>query len=979
MRFLDQSGTELSRVTLARAANGDVNSTTDGCSNTTSFGYDSYGNQTSVTDPQSNQTTYTYDLGGRKLTETDPLSHTTTYNYDNQNNVLTVKDALNHTTTMTYDAKGNLSTVTDADSNVTTYHYDNSDHLTQVVDALNHTTGYAYDADGNRTSQTDANGKTTTYAYDVLNRLSSVTDPLNHATSYQYDPAGNQTQSTDADGLVTKQYYDAVNRLTSVEHWAGGTTLVDSASYGYDNKGNRTSVTDPNGKVTSYTYDAMDRLSKVTDPNNKVTSYGYDANSNRTSMNDANHQGTGRPRPTTYTYDSLNRLTNIQYPDANYYVGYGYDVAGRQTSMTETVPVNMWPYGTRTTTYAYDNANRLTSATASDTGAVSYTYDAAGNRTSITYPDGKTVTYTPDALNRIQSVSDWQTPANVSSYAYDPAGNLQTTTYPSSTGVLSTRTYDNASRLTSLVNVKGGNTLSSYAYTMDNVGNRTQVVDQNGTTTYNYDPLYRLTSVTYPGPSTTSYTYDAAGNRLTMTSGGSTTSYTYDNANELTQVGVGGTATPVPNIYDADGNWTQSGYGMLGPLRVVYDYENHPVRIGQCVGDVNGDGAVNVTDLSIVANHNGAKEGDVFVPDPNNPGQYLKTGYDYHFDLNGDGTINVTDLATVANQMGANCSDTANYRYDGNGLRIEKRQKPQTYLQVTDYVWDVAASPPVVVQEKSGSTVTNSYVYGADLLSETDNNNVTTYLLQDGLGSTTGLTNSSGSVTDTYTYDAFGATRTHTGTSSNVWKFTGEQNDVTVNQSPYYLRARYYDPVIGRFFTRDPILGNLMSPRSLNRYAYALNNPALLLDLLGLCASEGGFSDCSGGTPVPIMAPTPPPETPGPWAAQTAGGDSLLAALQSALGLIRETACRTAYNPVDAAICMSTLAVSSPALKLLKWLNTTCEGEITGNVAGGILTLTGVGAIFEGYEWGKVVAGLGQVALGIANAGPQGSGLSGCW
>ncbi len=56
-------------------------------------------------------------------------------------------------------------------------------------------------------------------------------------------------------------------------------------------------------------------------------------------------------------------------------------------------------------------------------------------------------------------------------------------------------------------------------------------------------------------------------------------------------------------------------------------------------------------------------------------------------------------------------------------------------------------------------------------------------------------------------HDAFGATRTHTGTSANVWKFTGEQNDVTVNQSPYYLRARYYDPVIGRFFTRDPFTG----------------------------------------------------------------------------------------------------------------------------------------------------------------------------
>ncbi len=104
---------------------------------------------------------------------------------------------------------------------------------------------------------------------------------------------------------------------------------------------------------------------------------------------------------------------------------------------------------------------------------------------------------------------------------------------------------------------------------------------------------------------------------------------------------------------------------------------------------------------------------------------------------------------------------------------------------------------------------------------------------------TTGLTNSSGSVTDSYTYDAFGATKTHTGTSVNVWKFTGEQNDVTVNQSPYYLRARYYDPVIGRFFTRDPFLGSTLDPQSVDRYPYVLDDPADSIDPYGLFCFKG--------------------------------------------------------------------------------------------------------------------------------------------
>ncbi len=101
-------------------------------------------------------------------------------------------------------------------------------------------------------------------------------------------------------------------------------------------------------------------------------------------------------------------------------------------------------------------------------------------------------------------------------------------------------------------------------------------------------------------------------------------------------------------------------------------------------------------------------------------------------------------------------------------------------------------------------------------------------------------------MTDSYTYDAFGATKTHTGTSANVWKFTGEQNDVTVNQSPYFLRARYYDPVIGRFLTRDPFKGLVLSPDSLNAYAYADNDPAVVVDPWGLCSKwpPNNWGDC---------------------------------------------------------------------------------------------------------------------------------------
>jgi RHS repeat-associated protein len=146
----------------------------------------------------------------------------------------------------------------------------------------------------------------------------------------------------------------------------------------------------------------------------------------------------------------------------------------------------------------------------------------------------------------------------------------------------------------------------------------------------------------------------------------------------------------------------------------------------------------------------------------------------------------------------------------------------------TPYTWDVAAGPPVVLQDG-----THTYVYGLDLISTTDNTGVQTYHLYDGLGSTTGLVDGSGKSVASYDYDVFGAIRSQTGSSPNEFTFTGEQVDDTGLQ---YLRARYYDPSIGRFLTRDSVGGSVALPQSLNRYCYTVNDPVNLVDPWGLCA-----------------------------------------------------------------------------------------------------------------------------------------------
>lgn len=138
----------------------------------------------------------------------------------------------------------------------------------------------------------------------------------------------------------------------------------------------------------------------------------------------------------------------------------------------------------------------------------------------------------------------------------------------------------------------------------------------------------------------------------------------------------------------------------------------------------------------------------------------------------------------------------------------------------TNYVWDVAAGLPVVLQDGD-----NTYVYGLDLISATDSLDDQVYFLYDGLGSVTDETDEAGDVVASYSYDVFGAIRSESGSSENYWQFTGEQIDA--DSGLQYLRARHYDPETGRFLGRDPLgIGN--------RYSYVSNNPTNLVDPYGL-------------------------------------------------------------------------------------------------------------------------------------------------
>ena len=209
---------------------------------------------------------------------------------------------------------------------------------------------------------------------------------------------------------------------------------------------------------------------------------------------------------------------------------------------------------------------------------------------------------------------------------------------------------------------------------------------------------------------------------------------------------------------------------------------------------------------------------------------------------------------------------TTEYRYDAEDVRTEEyitdEKSGNTYrkVYVTDRETTYSQLLTETIQEKNSlgiyeTTETKTYTYGIGLLSEqSDSTKQTLYYHFDNLGSTTEVTNASGTVVYRFAYDTYGKLTGIYQGNTNMMTTTGQQKTVsevlretgirflyngefgvqTDTNSLYYMRARYYNPVIRRFINRDIVAGTPAESQSLNRYAYAQGNPVNQLDPFGL-------------------------------------------------------------------------------------------------------------------------------------------------
>jgi RHS repeat-associated protein len=552
----------------------------DAAGYTSSMTYDERGNMLSVTDPLDQVTTFTYDPTFSQMTGmTDARGNTTSYSIDAANgNILNFSDPLGNITSLAYDSTGNLTAITNANNHTISFTYDANDYPATFTDGRGNTWSLTYDELGRLTATTNPLGDTTTMQSDALGRPLQATDGEGNVTKlgYElgYDGGHNLISMTDANGNTTTYTYDGLNNLTSITDALGNVT-----QFGYESvscagcsviSSNLTALTDGNGHTRHFTYDELDRMVKETDALGRSVTYSYDAQGNVTELTDQDGN------TTTYRYDALGRLLQTTFPDDSAET-FTYDAVGNLLTATN---------ADTTLTYVYDERDLLTQVTDSALDkTIGYGYDAARNQTTLTAPDERTVTYAYNENDNLAALTDFNDVTTALSY--DEVNRLtQIAPQAGQTGVRASYRYDNANRLIGLTNASadGATTFIDFVYTLDAVGNLTAMTATGmdafagllGDTSYTYDAIYRLTDVTLPDGPAQNFVYDPSGNReqFSLVGDALTTSF-HDESNRLTYGGADGSTL---YTYDQRGN-LQTKTVAEATTTYHWDYENQLTRI----------------------------------------------------------------------------------------------------------------------------------------------------------------------------------------------------------------------------------------------------------------------------------------------------------------------------------------------------------------------------------------------------------------
>jgi RHS repeat-associated protein len=506
-------------------------------------------------------------------------------------------------------------------------------------------------------------------------------------------------------------------------------------------------------------------------------------------------------------------------------------------SFTESIPeVN--------TVFTYDDLGRPVSQSEANGITKSFAYDAADNRKSFVLKQNNVTkfnnTYEYDKLNRLYKVYDSGNPA--ATYLYDANGNRDTLTYPN--GITTSYLYNLQNKVTTLTNKKGTALLSDYAYTYYADGNQESYKDliTGKSSKYEYDDLRRLAKEIElkdtTTASTTIYTYDDSNNRDTMTTTrGETitsTSYQYTGNRLDTETRTVGNTSLVTNYgYDDNGNLltkslnsavaTTSTYDALNQLQTYtegnvvssYTYNDIGLRISKNVAGnitnfvLDGQDVIMETDAAGSVKSKFIRGINLIAFDDS-----VGTRKYYLFNAHGD-VVQLTD---------ASGNVVTDYSYDGFGnrellfgdLNNDDIINMDDYLIIRDYMIGVITDFPtldgIIKADVDGDRNIDS-----DDLAYIAQYNIKMIKVFPADNNLNGYADEN-EINITYV-------------DANPFRYCGEYFDKETGS--IYLRARYYNPSVGRFISEDSYWGKDNDPLSLNLYTYCYSDPINNIDPTG--------------------------------------------------------------------------------------------------------------------------------------------------
>lgn len=849
------------------------------------FAYDAAGKLVTVTDATGNVTTINRDTSQHPIAIISPYGQITKLSVDSNGFLSQVTDPLGKSETFRNTRSGLLTSRTDANGNVFNYTYDSHGRLSKDADPLggftaltrtNATSGFGWTV-----GQTTAMGRTSSFQTTlnvpwVQNSTSTFSEQRTNtwpnglqATSTNTQQNGLLSRSfklpdgtTDNKTLgpdpvwgiqvpVTTSETLAYSTLTMNVTGSRSTTLstagnpftvatqtnaetINGRTYTSSFAGsNRTYVnTSPVGRTLTtgldsleriistqlggllardYAYDSRGRLVSAAQGKRKTT-FSYDSQGFLASVTDP------LTLKTSFAYDADGRLVSTTLPDGRI-IDYAYDANGNLTSLT--------PPGKSGHDFVYTAVNLVSSytpPTVIGTGATTYAYDLDRDLTTITRPDGETINYSYDTAGRVLSIG---TPTGPTSYTYSSTtGNLATAakgaehiayTYEGPLPTKSTwtgtvagsvsRTY-NANFWVTSESINGGNTV---AYQRDKDG----LLTAAGSLAVKRSAKNGLITGTTLGLTTDSRTYNGFGELIGYTASVNSAAvysvkFTRDADGKVTAKTetIGSTINTYSYSYDAAGRLTTA---TKNSATDSYAYDSNSNRLSATTPAGTSSGTYDAQDRLLTygeASYTYTANGELAMQTVG----IQKTTYTY--DVLGN-----LIAATLPN--GTNIG----YLVDAENHRVGKQMNG---VLETGFLYD---GEHIVAQLNGSNQLVSQFVYatGATSPDYVVSGGVTYRIFSDQLGSPVLVVNTStGAITEQIIYDEFGNVISDTNPGFQPFGFAGGLYDLDTKLIRF--GARDYNPSIGRWTAKDPILFN---GGDTNLYGYVLNDPVDLTDSSG--------------------------------------------------------------------------------------------------------------------------------------------------